>query len=192
MLHQTGVFRANAEVRDRVLDSNDLERERGITMLAKHASIRSLSPGGTTLRAHCAVLDRYVALLAPCRRGLCFYYALIKAFRSEEPEKFRRASPIDQIHSEAPPFFVIHGDRDTLAPVDEAVYFADELRRVSRAQVIYAELTGAQHAFDLFCSPRTAHMLVAVLKFLDATHADSEPLALELGGALALPGRLSA
>ncbi len=46
MLHQTGVFRANAEVRDRVLDSNDLERERGITMLAKHASIRSLSPGG--------------------------------------------------------------------------------------------------------------------------------------------------
>ena len=40
MLHQTGVFRANAEVRDRVLDSNDLERERGITILAKHASIR--------------------------------------------------------------------------------------------------------------------------------------------------------
>ncbi len=40
MLHQTGVFRANAEVRDRVMDSNDLERERGITILAKHASIR--------------------------------------------------------------------------------------------------------------------------------------------------------
>ena len=40
MLHQTGVFRANAEVRERVLDSNDLERERGITILAKHASIR--------------------------------------------------------------------------------------------------------------------------------------------------------
>ena len=39
------------------------------------------------------------------------------------------------------------------------------------APVIYAELGGAQHAFDLFCSPRTSHMLVAVLKFLDATHA---------------------
>lgn len=40
MLRQTGVFRANEAVRDRVLDSNDLERERGITIFAKHASIR--------------------------------------------------------------------------------------------------------------------------------------------------------
>jgi acetyl esterase/lipase len=98
---------------------------------------------------------------------------IMKAFRSEEPEKFRRASPIDRIHPDAPPFFIIHGDRDTLAPVEEARYFTDELRRVSTAPVIYAELAGAQHAFDLFCSPRTAHMLVAVLKFLDATHASA-------------------
>jgi len=40
MLHQTGVFRSNEAVRERVLDSSDLERERGITILAKHASIR--------------------------------------------------------------------------------------------------------------------------------------------------------
>jgi GTP-binding protein len=39
MLRQTGVFRANEAVADRVLDSNDLERERGITILAKHASV---------------------------------------------------------------------------------------------------------------------------------------------------------
>lgn len=96
---------------------------------------------------------------------------IMKAFRDEEPEKFRRASPIERIHADAPPFFVIHGDRDTLAPVEEARQFAAELRKVSRSPVIYAELGGAQHAFDIFCSPRTAHMLVAVLKFLDATHA---------------------
>jgi acetyl esterase/lipase len=98
---------------------------------------------------------------------------IMKAFRDEEPEKFRRASPIDQIHPEAPPFFVIHGDRDTLAPVEEARYFANQLRDISNEPVIYAELGGAQHAFDLFCSPRTSHMLVAVLKFLDATHAST-------------------
>jgi GTP-binding protein len=40
MLRQTGVFRENEQVQDRVLDSNDLERERGITILAKHASVR--------------------------------------------------------------------------------------------------------------------------------------------------------
>jgi GTP-binding protein len=40
MLRQTGVFRENEVVEDRVMDSNDLERERGITILAKHASVR--------------------------------------------------------------------------------------------------------------------------------------------------------
>ena len=40
MLRQTGVFRANQEVVDRVMDSNDLEREKGITILAKNASVR--------------------------------------------------------------------------------------------------------------------------------------------------------
>ena len=39
MLRQTGAFRDNEAVQDRVLDSNDLERERGITILAKHASV---------------------------------------------------------------------------------------------------------------------------------------------------------
>ena len=100
---------------------------------------------------------------------------IMKAFRDDEPEKFRRASPIERIHPEAPPFFVIHGDRDTLAPVEEARYFANELRETSNAPVVYAELGGAQHAFDLFCSPRTSHMLVAVLQFLDATHANAQP-----------------
>lgn len=39
LLKQGGVFRSNQEVGDRVMDSNDLERERGITILAKNAAI---------------------------------------------------------------------------------------------------------------------------------------------------------
>ena len=39
MLRQTGAFRANQEVADRVLDSGDLEREKGITILAKHTAV---------------------------------------------------------------------------------------------------------------------------------------------------------
>ena len=39
MLRQTGVFRQNEAVVERVMDSGDLERERGITILAKHASV---------------------------------------------------------------------------------------------------------------------------------------------------------
>ena len=39
MLHQSGVFRENQEVPRRVMDSNDLERERGITILAKNTAL---------------------------------------------------------------------------------------------------------------------------------------------------------
>jgi len=39
LLRQSGAFRANQEVVERVMDSNDLERERGITILAKNTSV---------------------------------------------------------------------------------------------------------------------------------------------------------
>jgi GTP-binding protein len=39
MLHQSGIFRANQVVMERVMDSNDLERERGITILAKNTAL---------------------------------------------------------------------------------------------------------------------------------------------------------
>lgn len=39
MLRQSGTFRENQEVRERVMDSNDLERERGITIFSKNASV---------------------------------------------------------------------------------------------------------------------------------------------------------
>ena len=39
MLQQSGVYRENQEVVDRVMDSNDLERERGITILAKNTAV---------------------------------------------------------------------------------------------------------------------------------------------------------
>ncbi|MGA7088642.1 MAG: translational GTPase TypA [Candidatus Dormiibacterota bacterium] len=40
MLQQTGAFRANQEITDRILDSGDLEREKGITILAKHTAVQ--------------------------------------------------------------------------------------------------------------------------------------------------------
>ena len=47
MLWQSGAFRANEDVADRVMDSMDLERERGITILAKNTAVRHRGPDGS-------------------------------------------------------------------------------------------------------------------------------------------------
>ena len=39
LLRQSGVFRENQEVAERVMDSNDIERERGITILSKNTAV---------------------------------------------------------------------------------------------------------------------------------------------------------
>ncbi|HEX6967449.1 MAG TPA: translational GTPase TypA, partial [Micromonosporaceae bacterium] len=46
MLRQAGAFRARGEVAERVMDSMDLEREKGITILAKNTAVRYLPPHG--------------------------------------------------------------------------------------------------------------------------------------------------
>src|SRR5271166_3263746 len=50
MLRQAGTFRANEVVQERVMDSNDLERERGITILAKNTSVRWRSADGSVCK----------------------------------------------------------------------------------------------------------------------------------------------
>lgn len=92
---------------------------------------------------------------------------VVKAFIEEEPEAFSKASPIDNLHADAPPFFVIHGDRDSMAPLADARAFVARLRETSDQPVLYAELEGAQHAFDLFVSPRSLPVIEGVGDFLD-------------------------
>lgn len=84
----------------------------------------------------------------------------------EEPELFEDASPILRITPEAPDFFILHGARDTLVPVDQARQFVARLRGKTSASVVYAELPGAQHAFDLFPSIRSEHIIRAVDRYL--------------------------
>jgi len=92
---------------------------------------------------------------------------VMKAFLENEPERFHDASPLDRIHPHVPPFLVIQGDRDTLAPVEEARAFVGRLAETSRSRVVYMEFPGAQHIFDLFYSNQSAQMVEGVLAFLD-------------------------
>jgi acetyl esterase/lipase len=75
------------------------------------------------------------------------------------------SSPYDHVRPDAPPFLLAHGDRDTVVPVEQARGFADRLRRVSANPVVYAELPGGQHAFDLFHSVRFEAVVDAVEAF---------------------------
>lgn len=81
------------------------------------------------------------------------------------------ASPIRRLRADAPPFFVLHGTDDSLIPVGEAREFVDELRAVSKSPVAYAELPNAQHAFDIFSSPRAHKSAEAVARFLSWVYA---------------------
>ena len=102
---------------------------------------------------------------------------VMKVDRQEDPRGMGRcASPIDQVNADAPPFMVIHGDRDVLAPVEDARVFVEELRAVSEEPVYYLELHGAQHAFETFASIRANAVIQAVAHFLDAVHHATNPL----------------
>jgi acetyl esterase/lipase len=102
---------------------------------------------------------------------------------------WERASPMDRVNEDAPPFFVVHGANDTLVPVREARHFAELVRGCSRSPVVYAELPGAQHAFDIFRSIRTAHTVRAVERFLATIYGDLRALRREARPAAEQAGR---
>jgi acetyl esterase/lipase len=97
---------------------------------------------------------------------------VMKSSPVTERAAWERASPIFRVHSGAPPFFVIHGTHDSLAYVEDTRHFVQALRSVSSQPVLYAELPGAQHAFDVFHSPRSAYAVYAVTRFVERLRTD--------------------
>ena len=87
--------------------------------------------------------------------------------KTRDEQVYLDASPLQQVNADAPPFLIIHGRNDTLVPVAEARLFAERLREVSQAPVLYLELPGTQHAFDVFPSIRSAHVVRAVGRFVE-------------------------
>jgi acetyl esterase/lipase len=93
---------------------------------------------------------------------------VVKGSVEEEAETYERGSPLRRITPDAPPFFVIHGSGDTMVPIAHARRFRDRLREVSAERVLWAEVPGAQHAFESFWSARTAHAVDAAVRFAEA------------------------
>lgn len=91
---------------------------------------------------------------------------VFKSELADARDVWEQASPMSWVGPDAPPFFVIHGSNDSLAPAEQARSFSRMLREASDQPVVYAELPRAQHAFDLLSSMRTRHTLRAIDRFL--------------------------
>jgi acetyl esterase/lipase len=98
------------------------------------------------------------------------------------PEIFEDGSPIawvdrSGVAERAPPFCVVQGTHDSLVWVEEVRRFVAELSPRATQPLVYAELPGAQHAFEIFHSPRTSHYLNAAaiwLEWVRARHDQQE------------------
>ncbi|VEG46633.1 esterase/lipase [Mycolicibacterium flavescens] len=96
---------------------------------------------------------------------------VVKKPISENKQTYVDASPIMRVRRDAPPFFVLHGQDDSIIPVQEGRDFVEALRKVSTSTVAYAEIPHAQHAFDFYGSPRAHYTAQAVERFLSWVHA---------------------
>ena len=96
---------------------------------------------------------------------------VMQCTQKANPELWDSGSPLSHVSAQAPPMFVVQGTHDSLVWVEEARAFVSALQAVSEQPVAYAELPGAQHAFEIFHSVRTDHTVNAVGHFLEWTHA---------------------
>lgn len=149
-------------------------------LAALTAGVREFQPGFEdvdTAVAACVpfygvydLLDRDGAFGRQSMEGFLQRFVL-KVPLAERRDIWDQASPISHVRPDAPAFFVIHGTHDCLAPVESARTFVAALRSRSRCPVLYAELPGAQHSFDVFHSLRTGHTINAVHRFLENCYA---------------------
>jgi len=89
--------------------------------------------------------------------------------------QFRSASPIACAEDIAdretiPDCLLIHGSHDSLVAAAESRLLAEKLRQVSPRKVLYAEITGAQHAFNVFRSLRSERVLSETVRFAEHCH----------------------
>jgi acetyl esterase/lipase len=95
---------------------------------------------------------------------------VMKERYADKPDLFELASPISHVHRDAPPFFVLHGESDSVIPTVQARAFCGALREAGAHTVGYAELPNAHHAFDLFATVRSQLTADAVADFLGVVY----------------------
>ena len=104
-----------------------------------------------------------------CYRGWRWFIQRVVMSRDSEDRRLelQQASPLNWINRQAPPFLIIHGDNDSLVCCRMARAFSQQLRGQSTQPTGLLELPGAQHAFDLFYSPRTLAVIRGIHRYAE-------------------------
>jgi len=83
---------------------------------------------------------------------------------AEDPDLYRRASPITYVRNESPPLLILHGTADTTVDVTQSERFAEALKKVGGEHELVI-IPGAPHTFDL--QPKQRDLRPLVLGFFD-------------------------
>lgn len=97
---------------------------------------------------------------------------VMKATPDADPEAYRRASPLDLVHAQAPPTLLVVGTFDSLTPPQESRFFASAFEEEG-VDVTLVEVPWAQHAFDTMAGPRTRATAGVVAEWLQSLDAST-------------------
>ncbi len=185
--HLIDVKRAIAWVRENIADYGgdpDFMAITGGSAGGHLASLAALTPNDPTFQPGFEDADTTVQAVAPYYGVYDFTdfenmhemmlpfleHFVLKSRYADDPERFRTASPISHAHGEAPPFFVLHGEKDELVPSGQARAFCAALRESGATTVAHAELANAHHAFDITPTVRSRLAAEAVSDFLGVVY----------------------
>lgn len=86
----------------------------------------------------------------------------------DEPEVFRNAQPLSYLSDKVPPILLIHGENDSLVPIEEARNFYEHLSRAGATRVHLCEIPLAVHAFEIAPSPLHQRAVRIIRSFMDS------------------------
>lgn len=94
--------------------------------------------------------------------------------KQENPELWKLVWPMSHIREDAPPFMFCHGSHDCVLPIVPAQRFADAFKQTSASPVIFLEVPGADHCFDMLRSVRSETTIDGIHRFLEWARANHE------------------
>jgi acetyl esterase/lipase len=87
------------------------------------------------------------------------------------------SSPFDYADRGSAPLLIVHGGQDTFTPASQARALAERARRATANPVVYVELPGAQHSFDLLSSIRLEAVIDGIEAFVGSLAAPDPTIA---------------